>query len=89
MTDLMLLPVAVWATLLNIFIRFDCTSLEVSFCGVFLADDSDGPMPGVFGGFDLLEELDWGVFLAAGFGGTETGVFGRGRLGKESACWGR
>ncbi len=33
-------------------------------------------MPGVFGRFDLLEELDWGVFLAAGFGGTGTAVFG-------------
>jgi hypothetical protein len=55
----------------------------VSFCTVFLADDSERVVPGVFGRFNLLEEMGWSVFLVANFEGAETGVFGIGRGGTE------
>jgi hypothetical protein len=55
----------------------------VSFCTDFLADDSERVVPGVFGQFNLLEEMGWGVFLVANFEGAETGVFGGSALLEE------
>jgi hypothetical protein len=40
-------------------------------------------MPGVFGRFNLLEEMGWSVFLVANFEGAETGVFGGSALLEE------